>query len=257
MAAGVPRKKKGESVVAYHDRLAEMIHGAEEAGDTKLSHALQRKAGQLAHDYPRVAESHRRQAKRSGPGTYPWYMCVDEQMGKGKGREAANAICGRIRANSRLRYPEYWAKREGYSSAKKRESEAQARSKKRRAAGAQANPLGVAAGLATLGMHAGTMAATQGLAHALAANPAGDGVPFCALGLDGGPRMEGARDNVVVVDRSGTVLEMREIHDARDLARLSADYPGLPIFGPLHVLTSDVRSLRRAAEGPRVERRAR
>jgi len=257
-AVGVPRKKKGESMVAYHDRLADLIHGADEAGDTRLSQALQRKAGTLAHDHPRVAEAHRRDAKSSGPGTYPWYMCVDDQIGRGAGAERAKAICGRIRADSRLRYAEYWAKREGYSSAAKRDKEAKGRAataKKRRANGATDNPLFLAPALATLGMHAGMAAATQAVASGLAANPASDGVPFCALGLDAGPHARGSRDVVVVIDRSGTVLEMREIHDERGLAQFGVEYPGLPMFGPLRVTYGQVRDLQRASRAPRVEYR--
>jgi len=257
-ASGVPRKKKGESMVAYHDRLADLIHGAEEAGDAKLSRALQRKAGTLAHDHPRVSEAHRRDAKSSGPGTYPWYMCVDDQMGRGAGSERAKAICGRIRADSRRRYPEYWAKREGYSSASERDKEGKARAataKKRRANEAADNPLFLAPALATLGMHAGMTAATQAVAQGLAVNPASDGVPFCALALDAGPHARGSRDVVVVIDRSGTVLEMREIQNEHGMAQLCAAYPGLPMFGPRRVTYGQVRELQRASRAPRVEHR--
>lgn len=260
MATAVPRKRKGETRVAYHDRLADLIRGAEEAGDSRLSAALQRKAGKLAHDHARVAEAHRERTKRGGPGTYPWYVCVEDQVAAGSSDARAKAICGRIRADSRRRYPEYWASREGYSSADARESEAKDRTKKKRKSGKKAaatNPIAVVPALAALGMHVASSAAFQGLAGSLAANPASDGVPFCGLGLDGGPNIDGPRDNVVVVDRSGKVLEMREIHGPQDLVRFDADYPGLPVFGTLRVLGSQLRDLRRMQAGPLVERRTR
>lgn len=253
MAAGVPKQKGGESLAAYHGRLSDLIRGAEEAGDRELSIALQRRAGKIARDHRDVAEKCC-PGQRSGPGTYPWKECVSDQRGRGYDDEHANAICGRIRANSRRRYPEYWAVREGYSSAEKRPQEAQARAKERAAKRArnpgQEGDVSTAASLAMRSRSGAT-------ASFLGRNPASDSVPFCALGLDGGPRSEGSRDNVVVVDKSGKVLDVREIHGTRDLVSFEADYPGLPVFGPLHVLASDVRDLRREVEAPRIERRAR
>jgi hypothetical protein len=63
--------------------------------------------------------------------------------------------------------------------------------------------------------------------------------PHTALALDGGPRSprEQPRDLVVVLDRNGTILDLHPILGA--------------IFGPLHVLASDVREIIRTAErGP-------
>lgn len=124
--AGVPRRNKGESLVSYHDRLAELIAQAEKDGDAERSKRLQRKAGRLAHEHERVARQPRkRDAARAGPGSYPWFQCVEEQTKQARGaphhlpsaaaRERANKICGRIRATSRKLYPTYWDIREGRS----------------------------------------------------------------------------------------------------------------------------------------------
>lgn len=247
MARGVPRRKKGESLVKYHDRLSDLIAGAEEAGDVELSERLQRAAGKIARDHESVARGKRKKGL-AGPGTYPWYQCVRDQEAKGADRAKANAICGRIRANSRMRYPEYWAAREGYDSAASRDAGEPARKKKgsqkRSSRAADANPAVLAPAL-SMGMHA----AAGALGAKLASNPASDRVPFCALGLDGGPRTQGARDNIAVLDRGGTVLEMWEIHGPADLARFDERHPGLPVFGPIHVLASEVREFRRRASG--------
>lgn len=199
---GVPGRRKGESLRAYHDRLAALAYEAEKAGDEKRSARLQKKAGELAARDPKVAKEKRKGAK-SGPGTYPWRQCVDDQIGRGYGQKRADAICGRIRADSRARYPEYWAAREGK--------------------GAQNPALG----------HTGKP----------------PGKPHAALALDGGPRGE-PRDLIVVLDRNGTILDLREVlgdHSLRDFERT---YPDLPIYGPLRVLASDVREIRRAASSP-------
>jgi hypothetical protein len=123
-AHGVPRRKKDEPAVTYHDRLAALIAETDKAGDDALSERLQIKAGVLAKKHPDVAKKPRKNGPpRSGPGTYPWYQCVDEQTNRGKGKphhmphdqakDRANQICGRIRANSRSKYPTYWNIREG------------------------------------------------------------------------------------------------------------------------------------------------
>jgi len=120
---GVPRRRKGESLIAYHDRLAALILEANEEGDHELSERLQRKAGRLARDHEQVARKPRKGKRpRSGPGTFPWYECVEEQTKRAKGaphhlpsaeaRKRANQICGRIRATSRETYPTYWNVRE-------------------------------------------------------------------------------------------------------------------------------------------------
>lgn len=240
MAKGVPRRKKGESWVAYHDRLADLVVAAEEVGDRDLSARLQRKAGDVAREHESVAERERK-TKGRGPGTYPWYVCVQDQMGKGGSEARANAICGRIRGDSRKRYPEYWSRREGYGGEPR-----------------AGNPAGATMAAAVLGYTAQSVAqhvATQTVAHALI-NPAG-GEPFVALGLDGGPRCDGARDNVVVLDRQGAVLEVVPIQSQGDLVRIDERFPDLPMIGPLHVLPSQVREMRKAATAPVVEVRRR
>jgi hypothetical protein len=56
---------------------------------------------------------------------------------------------------------------------------------------------------------------------------------------------------VVVLDRNGTILDLHPILGDHSLAAFDSKYPGLPIFGPLHVLASDVREIIRTAErGP-------
>ena len=198
---GVPRRQSGESLIAYHDRLSALAAEARVAGDDELSARLQRKAGKLAHEHEQVARR-ARSGTGSGPGTYPWYQCVDDQARRARAagaetdeaRDRANHICGRIRANSRVMYPEYWAAREGK-----------------------------------------------------AANPS-DGVPFAALVLDGGPRAEPHRDLAVVVDRAGTILDLHPILDDHSMRELDRKYPGLPLFGPLQVLASNVREICRNAE---------
>lgn len=127
---GVPRRKQRESLVAYHDRLAALAAEAAKAGDDELSERLQRKAGKLAKEHIEVARRPRKKdAPRSGPGTFPWYQCVEEQTKRARGkphhlppaeaRERANQICGRIRASSRSRYPKYWDVREGRANPEK------------------------------------------------------------------------------------------------------------------------------------------
>jgi len=110
---GVPRRDPGESLVAYHDRLAKLAAEALAAGQTKRSQRLQRAAGQLAHEYVEVAKRPRTDTDRKGPGTYPWQQCVDEKRREVGDLHRARQICGRIRANSRQRYGAYWAAREG------------------------------------------------------------------------------------------------------------------------------------------------
>lgn len=110
---GVPRRDPGESLVAYHDRLAQLAADALAAGQVKRSQRLQRAAGELAHEHVEVAKRPRTDHARKGPGTYPWQQCVDEKMREVGDPHRARRICGRIRANSRQRYGAYWAAREG------------------------------------------------------------------------------------------------------------------------------------------------
>lgn len=77
--------------------------------------------------------------------------------------------------------------------------------------------------------------------------------PYAALALDGGPRSpdEQPRDLVVVLDRNGTILDLHPVLGDHSLREFDGKYPGLPIFGPLRVLASDVRDIiRAAARGP-------
>jgi hypothetical protein len=112
-AAFLPRKRKGESYPAYHDRLSDLIFEADRAGDHELSAALQAKAGELAKKYKSIRSPRRGSSrKRRGPGTYPWEQCMDDQLAQyGGSRQRAARVCGRIRADSRSRYPLYWAAR--------------------------------------------------------------------------------------------------------------------------------------------------
>lgn len=107
---GVPPRKAGESLVDYHDRLSALAAEALKGGKTQLSKRLQRRAGQLAHDHREVADRVRH-GKESGPGTLPWKQCVSEQAARGHDDARSRAICGRIRADSRERYPDYWEAR--------------------------------------------------------------------------------------------------------------------------------------------------
>jgi hypothetical protein len=108
----VPARKKGESAVAYHDRLADLIYEAEKSGDYDVSEALQHRAGALARGSDSIARPRLgAKKKRRGPGSYPWYECIDDQMGRYGDPAKAAAVCGRIRADSRKRYPVYWSAR--------------------------------------------------------------------------------------------------------------------------------------------------
>lgn len=106
----VPRRKSGESTVKYHDRISELIYEADRAGDVELSTALQAKAGALAEQHATVRAPRRgKPKKRRGPGTYPWYQCVEDQHEQYGSIDRARKVCGRIRASSRARYPIYWS----------------------------------------------------------------------------------------------------------------------------------------------------
>lgn len=256
--AVVPKRERGESLVEYHDRLGALVRQAEEAGQASRSRALQRAAGKLAarHEEVRAAP---RGGSRSGPGTYPWYECVGDQLHRGYDRDRADAICGRIRSDSRKRYPEYWKEREKSKKARGVER-APAKGRRRHAAAADAlNPLPLIP-LVPLITHAAAGAAGTALARHAYGNP-DDQIPYAAIGLDAGPKWSGPgpRDNVIVLNRSGDILEFVEVHGPDDMIALDARYPGLPIFGPFHVLASDIRNLRRrAAHGePVIEHRGR
>lgn len=107
----VPRRKKGESYVAYHDRLSDLIYEAENAGDFAMSETLQRAAGELARKQKTIPARRKVDKARRGPGTYPWYQCVDDQTKRHGDSVRAARVCGRIRADSRARYPIYWSVR--------------------------------------------------------------------------------------------------------------------------------------------------
>jgi hypothetical protein len=106
----IPARKKGESYVHYHDRLSDLIYEANQAGDLDYSAALQARAGELAAKHPSIHRP-RRSKKRGqrGPGTYPWDQCVDDQLVQYGSMDRARKVCGRIRADSRSRYPVYWS----------------------------------------------------------------------------------------------------------------------------------------------------
>ncbi len=105
----VPPRKARESWVAYHDRLSRLIRQATSAGATGASKMLQRAAGKVAAKHKSVRDPRKRRAKLVGPGTYPWEQCVRDQ--KRRGARDPKAVCGRIRASSRKRYPLYWEER--------------------------------------------------------------------------------------------------------------------------------------------------
>jgi len=106
----VPRKKRKETLVAYHDRLVALAKEADDAGDIAASRALQLKAGELAEKHKQIRERPRPRGS-SGPGTYPWKQCIKDQKGRGYDQEGAQRVCGRIRASSKARYPDYWRTR--------------------------------------------------------------------------------------------------------------------------------------------------
>lgn len=218
--------------MAYHDRLAALAREAEQVGHAAKSRRLQRAAGDLAAKHEEVARRPRA-GKREGPGTYPWNECVDDQVRRGYPQERAKQICGRIRADSRERYPAYW----------------EARGSGRPGANpAASNPFPLIP-LVALGAHGASELAVQGVAHhiAAAANPEPT-EPFCALSLDAGPHWKGGvRDHLVVVDRGGNILEVWENGAPVDMQAFLAAHPDLPIFGPLRVVAPDVRNARRRA----------
>ena len=110
-APAVPRRRKGESAVGYHDRLSDLIYEANKAGDLDFSEALQKKAGRLAQVHKSIHRGRRgAPKKRRGPGSYPWYQCIGDQE-KRYDPKTAREVCGRIRAASRERYPVYWSVR--------------------------------------------------------------------------------------------------------------------------------------------------
>jgi len=109
MAASVPRKKRSESWTAYHDRLASLIVKAEGAKDYAFSQRLQQAAGQVARAHENVRTMPRK-FRQTGPGTYPFAQCLEDQARRGS-KAFAPEICGRIRQDSRERYPTYWAAR--------------------------------------------------------------------------------------------------------------------------------------------------
>lgn len=243
--ATIPKRARGETLVEYHDRLSALAREADRAGQPGKSKTLQRAAGKIAakHEDVRAAP---RGGSKEGPGTYPWYECVGDQLHRGYDRERANAICGRIRGDSRTRYPAYWTERDKGRKAKELEHAPAKPSRRAAAAADVGNPLPLLP-LVPLVAHAAAGAAGSALVHQAYRNP-GD-PPYAAIGLDAGPKWggPGPRDTIVVLSRGGDVLELAEIHGPQDMQAFDARYPGLPVFGPFHVLASDIRDLRRRA----------
>lgn len=234
MAAGVPRKKKKESWVEYHDRLANLIVKAEEDNDTALSRRLQQRAGEVARDHPKVHDAPRRRHRVRGPGTYPFYQCLEDQRKRYKDEEKARGTCGQIRQDSKDRYPVYWKVREGE--------------------GPASNPVGTALGTAAFlaGNFAAQSAATSALAESIHedarhphapvypnatvhANPGFAGhnwasSPYIALEVIDPNNTHGA---IFVVDTDLDIVDRFEGTDREALLeRLDWDYPGVPIVGP-------------------------
>lgn len=114
-----PITKRERNLVDYHDHLAALIDQAEHLGEWDASRRLQLAAGRLAGEHEVVARTFRRR-RRSGPGTYPFYECVQDQRRRGYTDGSARAICGRIRGNSRNRYRTYWQAREDAARERKR-----------------------------------------------------------------------------------------------------------------------------------------
>jgi len=199
MDSPVPKRKRRETWVAYHDRLVALAKDANDAGAVEASEAMQARAGQLAAKHKHIRERPR-DKDATGPGTYPWKQCVSDQRKRGLDDEGAKKVCGRIRANSRRRYQAYWEQRE--------------------------------------------------------ANPQPPGKPTVALGLDAGPRHRPSRDLIVLLDEHGGVLELVDVFSRDDLDRFSEAHPGVPIIGPLGVLSSTVRELRQKLPVVEVVRKA-
>ncbi len=118
----IPPKQARETWITYHDRLAELAYIARREGDGAASKALQHYAGELARKHKGIRGPRRARRLLKGPGTYPWEQCIDDQ--KRRGARDPKAVCGRIRADSRKRYPHYWKERmkgeEGKKGKKKR-----------------------------------------------------------------------------------------------------------------------------------------
>jgi hypothetical protein len=102
------RRRKSETWVEFHDRLSAEAKDAREAGLAQRAAELERRAGSVARRHPEVKSTPR--ARSVGPGTYPWSQCITDNEGR-YGPEGAKEVCGRIRADSRARHPDYWKAR--------------------------------------------------------------------------------------------------------------------------------------------------
>jgi len=116
----IPRKKKGETYVAYHDRLSALAEEAMAKGHNRKSEALQAAAGRVAAKHKSVIKPRRSKPKkgprggtvqRKGPGTYPWKTCMEQQTKRYGSKKIAEKVCGSIRGKSRKKYPAYWSTR--------------------------------------------------------------------------------------------------------------------------------------------------
>ncbi|KKK97438.1 hypothetical protein LCGC14_2652760, partial [marine sediment metagenome] len=78
------------------------------AGHDRTAAALERRAGEIARKHKEVRQKIRTGAS-SGPGTYPWEVCIAQA--RKRGAVDPKAVCGAIRAASRRKYPAYWKAR--------------------------------------------------------------------------------------------------------------------------------------------------
>jgi hypothetical protein len=106
-----PQKKKSESWAAYHDRLTAMARDAKKRGDVAVANTLLVRAGEIARVRKRVRDKPRGRGA-SGPGTYPWEQCIQDQLGRYGTMDRAKRVCGAIRARSQRTYPAYWKARD-------------------------------------------------------------------------------------------------------------------------------------------------
>jgi len=106
-----PKKKKSESWSEYHDRLTAMARDAKKRGDVAVANTLLVRAGEIARVRKRVREKPRGRGA-SGPGTYPWEQCIQDQLGRYGTMDRAKRVCGAIRARSQRAYPAYWKARD-------------------------------------------------------------------------------------------------------------------------------------------------
>lgn len=113
----VPKKNKGETWLAYHDRMAKMGSDAQAVGKLREAAVYLSVAGEIARVRRSVRDKPRSRAKKAkGPGTYPWDECIRNATARYAHlpdvAQRARRVCGAIRARSQRKYPVYWAARD-------------------------------------------------------------------------------------------------------------------------------------------------